>query len=202
MVIPKEKRPVLQGTVGGLIAANGGNIASTGKAVFQLGFKDIQVDHEFWVADIQNDVILGYDFLSKYCQVDYMNNRVVCCHQDIQGTRGSSKKVCRHMVLRNKVAITARSEQLVTCEISGTAGRLQQAGPQAGYISPGTSLLEKSGFLVAKGVVDMSRDTTLIRLLNLSEEPNILRKKHNDDMAGAFSCNNRKECSRRGDSSN
>jgi hypothetical protein len=39
--IPEEKTPVLQGTVGRLIAANGENIPSTGKAVFQLGFKDI-----------------------------------------------------------------------------------------------------------------------------------------------------------------
>ena len=169
--IPVESRPRLEKVQCEITAANGSQITSAGKATFRLCFGSIQVEHPMWVAEVQDDVIMGLDFLEKYCQVDYVTGTVTCCQQEISGVKTKSKGMCRRVVLQHKVVIEPRCEQTVMGQISGR-GKCSQVG----LVSPAATLTGKTGLLVAKGVVDMSCRAAPVRLLNLDDTPVTLEK--------------------------
>ncbi len=68
---PPDSRPVLEEPPAKMVNADGSPIPCLGKGVFNLSVEGSEILHDVWVADINVDGILGFDFLSQHqCLLD------------------------------------------------------------------------------------------------------------------------------------
>ena len=143
-----------------------------GKAQFQLGIGPLVFPQELWVADIQDQCILGLDFLyPNGCQVNLRDQLLTIGEHQIPLKRPSiiTDQVCK-AVLVQKVCLPPLAETIVPVRIEGpqlcTVGLLEQS----------TDPTHFDGLLVARTLVDTTRENISLRMLNLSHQQHTIRK--------------------------
>ena len=143
-----------------------------GKAQFQLGIGPLVLPQELWVADIQDQCILGLDFLyPNGCQVDLRDQLLTIGEHQIPLKRPSiiTDQVCK-AVLVQKVCLPPLAE---------TIGPVRIEGPQlctVGLLEQSTDPTHFDGLLVARTLVDTTRENISLRVLNLSHQQHTIRK--------------------------
>ena len=107
-----------------------------GKAQFQLGIGPLVLPQELWVADIQDQCILGLDFLyPNGCQVNLRDQLLTIGEHQIPLKRPSivTDQVCKAVLVR-KVCLPPLAETIVPVRIEGaqlcTVGLLEQSTDQ------------------------------------------------------------------------
>ena len=61
-----ESRPALKQATARMVTADGTPIPCLGKGWFELQVQGVKLRHEMWVADINLEAILGFDFLERH----------------------------------------------------------------------------------------------------------------------------------------
>ncbi|MDD9817374.1 MAG: RNase H-like domain-containing protein [Gammaproteobacteria bacterium] len=145
-----------------------------GKGQVELGIGPLVIPQELWVADIQDQCILGLDFLHpNECQVNLRDQLLTIGKHEIPLKRSSSvstDQACLKAVLVQEVCLQPLSETVVSVKVDGaqsyTVGMLEQV-----EIPP-----HLDGLLVARTLVDLSKGSIPMRVLNLSHQQRIVRK--------------------------
>ena len=143
-----------------------------GKGQFQLRIGPLVISQELWVADIQDQCILGLDFLyPNGCQVNLRDQLLTIGEHQIPLKRSSivTDQVCKAVLVR-KVCLPPLAEAIVPVRVEGsqlcTIGMLEQS----------TDTTHIDGLLVARTLVDTTRENIPLRVLNLSPQQRTIRK--------------------------
>ena len=143
-----------------------------GKGQLQLGIGPLVIPQELWVADIQDQCILGLDFLyPNGCQVNLRDQLLTIGEHQIPLKRSCivTDQVCKAVLVR-KVCLPPLAETIVPVRVEGaqlyTVGLLEQS----------TDPTHFDDLLVARTLVDTTRENIPLRVLNLSRQQRTIRK--------------------------
>lgn len=135
-----------------------------GKTELELGIGKQTLKHTLLIADIENDGILGMDFLTAHqCdlvltrQIIKVNGEEVLCFAN---SRNAQPRCCRVAVLE-PVEIPPETEMIVP---GYTKGVIDKSG--TGMIEADTKFLHNKGLLVAKALVCPTTGTVPVRIAN------------------------------------
>ena len=165
---PDSQIPEIRPVNMGLVTATGEISPFLGKIDVNLTLGSQTFNHDVLLADIQNDGIIGIDFLNK-CKCDIMvskkclklnGEKIHCFMKD--GNKNAT--TCRIAVTEN-VVIPPESEII----IPGKPVDIIQS--TVGLIEPNPKFTQKTGLMVGKTLVDVNKGELPIRMANLSKEP-------------------------------
>ena len=163
----------------GLKLADGRPLSQAGVGKFKLELGVIDVEHDVWVADIQEEGLLGYDFLHKYnCDLKLSTNKLtvhtpsLLKDQKPTDPDDISEQACCRVAVAETSIIPANSESLIQARLL-TKPKLQA---KVGVIEPREVFLEKHELMVAKVLVDPQHDVIPLRVLNATSKPITVHK--------------------------
>ena len=151
-----------------LLTVTGETVPFFGKANVDIKLGNKVFKTEMLIAEFQQDGILGMDFMtankcdlliSKRC-LNVNGEQVTCFFFN------GKEPVCCRVAVTETVEILAHSEIIVNSKPLGIVGE-----GSYGLIEPDVKFTEKTGLLVAKVLVDPSRNTLPIRIANFGTEP-------------------------------
>ena len=144
------------------------------KGLIELSIGNLKTPHEIWVADIYDECILGMDFLQKYeCLVDLKKKILQIGNEEVplvKGRRPSTPTCCR-VVSETAVTLPPQSEVVIPAKV-------QESNPKFswGIIQSDSSARLNQPVLVCRALVDVEHPTVPVRVMNLSSEPQNIRK--------------------------
>ena len=154
-----------------VVRASGAELVVKGKTTVSLQIGEESYYADVIVADVENDLLIGLDFMRRHgCTVGIENNVLV-----IQGKkcdlncRGSIR--CHRVVAKEDEIIPARSEGIIT----GRVVNMSKATNDLYIVDPDNALRKDDRGLVARALVQGSEYVPL-RLMNVTDEPQIIRK--------------------------
>ncbi|KAK3108631.1 hypothetical protein FSP39_012081 [Pinctada imbricata] len=163
--------PVLEPANLNLITATGESSPCLGQCKMQIKVGSQVFEHNVIVADINNEGILGLDFLSAHnCDLDLGNfcltlkpsNESIECHH----YASNAKVSCFKIAVTEQVEIPPCTEIIVPAKTVGT-----QIKSGIGIIEPTQKFIASKGLLAAKSVVDLTREVIPLRIANIHNEP-------------------------------
>ena len=146
-----------------------------GKGDVQLGVGTLTMTHQMWVADIQDECLLGLDFLERHnCLVNLKDHCLRIGSQEIplQKTKGETPPSCCRAVLTNDVSVPPLSEAIIPVKIDGAFngskwGILESMSPMEVHVD---------GVMVARTLIDLQKSTAALRVLNVTQEQKAIRR--------------------------
>jgi len=161
--LPKRCTEQLEVVNASLVTATGERSKFLGKCKVPLEMDGVIVHHEVCVADIQNEGILGFDFMSKHkcniCMKDLsltvLDKGTISLHLSPVGT-----SCCRVMIAEN-TTIPANSETIV----SGLPSK-QLKTNESSIIAPVAKFVDENSLLMAKSINDGKLNTIPLRIMN------------------------------------
>ena len=147
--------------------ADGTDLGVRGQVQLDITLGPLKVEHTIIIANITQEAILGMDFMTEQeCQLDLHNSmlRVQGIEVNMRNDNHTVKQCCQ-LRLTNDVIIPARHEKLLTCSV-------RKRGNEANInIVEGSMLTQaKTGLLIARSLVDISKGKTFVRVCNPSED--------------------------------
>ena len=125
-----------------------------------------------WVASIQEECILGGDFLKREgCVIDYPRQTLRIGDAEIPLLMGGEDSKCLRVILDKAVRVPPFTEMVIPAKVEG-----DRANFRWGTTGP-PSLVRRSGdIIVGRTVVHLEKDYIPVRVGNLSSERKKLRK--------------------------
>ena len=149
-------------------------VRSRGKLALQLGnFKAV---HDVWIADVENECILGLDFqISNDCIVDVQESCLRIGPDEIRfkWIAATEKPVCRRVTVAETWLVPPNSEVIVPGVLDGDVNSSSQGW---GEINPSEKPGLSKDILAARTVVDMGKPILAVRVLNLSDDEQIVHQ--------------------------
>lgn len=153
-------------------AANGGDMRIMGRWQTVCQFDSLAVIGEFLVADVNfPDILLGYDFLSKYGAVIDLSDKscrllgkklsLVFCEDAVR-----PKQVTVH----SDTVIAPRSEVIILGAVEGLVTNT------AGMLEPSVHVPLQNSVLVARVLCKVEQGVLPVRVINVSEDTLTLRR--------------------------
>ena len=173
--IPCEDRPRLEHEGLYMILADGKGVPVQGMVEMYIDIGGKKRRHEFWVADLGPDCILGLDFLRQHDCVIYARRGQVVIEGGVDDTPRVSTAVtkplvdelsCR-VVVSETTILPGQSEVIVSGKVKDMQGT-DTGGTN--MMNPSSSLFGKKGILAARCVVDVRQGDIPVRLVNLSDK--------------------------------
>lgn len=162
-------KPEIEPVKMNMLTATGEKSPFHGKVKLNIQIGRCSYEHEFLLAEIKDNGILGMDFLTKNkCDLmlgkGYMmlyKERIPCF-----SNYGDTQNTCCRISLNNNVIIPPESEMMVSGKtIDGIPMNL------SGIVEPDKNFIEKTGILIAKAAVNLNNGLIPMRLINVSEKP-------------------------------
>lgn len=178
--LPGTMTPIMKPVNTTLITATGESTPFLGQSKVSLSIGTETFEHDVLIANIQNDGILGLDFLEKNnCTVKLSDgilyigseSKEIRCYKSAIDVLASCCE-CKIAVLED-IEIPPRCEMIVPGAIVHVDGYPQG---QYGIIEPAVKFVERKGLLVAKSVVDISKEIIPLRMINLLDTPSKVYK--------------------------
>lgn len=151
----------------------GDKINVHGKVYLDIAFGDAMYHHMAYVADINDQVNLGLDFLKENnFKLDFKNNALHSTSKDIPvfKKKYSNIKPDHHIIAKSETTLPSKNDTTV----SG-------ASREDNYFHYG--LIEypitkdgKRGVLVASSLVDLSRNVIPVRIANISDKAKVMKE--------------------------
>ena len=145
--------------------ASGNPIDVKGKTKVRIRVSKSSCFMDVIIADIDNEVILGLDFLEKNnCKIDIAQGSLVIQNESIKLDR-IGYVGCSRVVAKEMVQIPPRSEKIINASMTDSTlekGRLC-------IIEPAESFLERGSALVAKSL-SYSQTEIPVRVMNITDE--------------------------------
>ncbi|GFT55463.1 transposon Ty3-I Gag-Pol polyprotein [Nephila pilipes] len=130
-----------------------------------------QFQHKVYIADFNDSCILGLDFLREFnFMVDLERNEIQTGGEEIPSFSANIEfpKLCS-VFAKEKTVIPARSE----CLIRGVT----KASEHFKYaVTNSPSQISEKGVLIAATLVDLKKETILVRILNMDNKPKTMDK--------------------------
>ncbi len=163
----------VQAVENSLRTVTGATAPIQGKGQFQISLGTHEVLHDFWIAEITDDCILGLDFMVKHdCLVDLKDGVLHMKEEEIplQQPGDLWPPTCYRVVSGGSVTVPPNSELLVAGTIVDTPGDCKW-----GMVEP---ILQCSvaDLAVGKTLVGLHHSVVPVRVMNLSKEPRTIAK--------------------------
>lgn len=157
---------------GNVSAANGGGMHILGVWQTTCQFDSLVLIVELLVADIPScDVLLGFDFLSKYgAMIDYKGRVFSLMGKTLPLLVPDDPARPRVVVITSDTAVPPRSEVIVPGRVLCPYG-----SDVEGMLEPSASLSEHCDVLVARVVCRVERDVVPVRVINVTEDKLMLK---------------------------
>ncbi|XP_055932048.1 uncharacterized protein LOC129962327 [Argiope bruennichi] len=156
-----------------LQTVKGDKIPIIGKMHITIKFGNVLYGHTVFVAEITDIFILGLDFLTKHnFVIDFENNVLRSNSEDVALFQlgAVEREPCHRITCKSDITIPARIEMLVR----GAAEKSQNF--RHGLTEFPDSENFPKGVLVASALVDLSKETVPVRVVNLTGNPKTIRK--------------------------
>ena len=150
------------------VTATGEVCKFMGKAKLNMKIGHLELKHEILIADIENEGILGVDFLSQHnCDVLVSEN---CIQVDGEKIKCDNRKCVNEIgVMRifasEKVIIPPETEMI----ISGTVSSKTDSN-SFGLVEGKPEFVERTGILVARTLVDPNKNFVPVHVANFSKD--------------------------------
>ena len=170
--IPSKVRPCLVKNDVHMKMADGAGLASLGKAHFLVKIDKNEYVHEFIVACLTNDGILGIDFLREHGGlIDLANDKFTLNGRLMATKNGLSADRCYRVALAERVVIPAGHRKVVSGKIP--AGILPEGEWMVDTLShpPGNKCV-----MVGRSIVKGGSGMVQVELMNPSEEDIVLNR--------------------------
>ena len=164
----KGKSQILQPVDSCLKTVTGEKTPIRGKAELKIEIGCQTFPHEIWVADIQDECILGLDFLALHeCLVNLREDVLYIGDEEVPlvKSRSSPDSHCYKTVLVKSVSIPPRTEMVVSARIEGLVGN-----ERWGLVEPVATLRRQEPLLVGRTLVDLQHSEVPVRLMNLASQ--------------------------------
>ena len=178
--IPANKRPELSRKCGKLRMGDGGLVTPLGHAKFPLTINGKTVVQRLIVAEVEVPLVVGFDFMREHnCVLDMGKGTITFQGEEISCNTPNfvrvTSPVCKVFV-QDTVVVPPCSEMMIT----GTISDKEMCDSDL-LIEPGDSKLHSKGILLAKALVHPKNDEIPMRVINLSDTPQVIYK---DTFAG------------------
>ena len=168
--VPARERPQLELKGLSMVLADGKSVPILGKAEMVVTIGDKGLSHEFWVADIGPDCILGLDFLRRHnCVINARMGRVMLgSEQPMHGPSGAGKEdFSSRIISAETFVLPANSEMIVEARMKNFQ---EEYDGEVRIIQPSVELLEKKSVLVARCLLRLGAGNLPVRLANFSDQ--------------------------------
>lgn len=158
---------------GNVSAANGGGMHILGLWQTTCQFDSLTLVVELLVADIPScDVLLGFDFLSKYgATIDYKAHVFRLMGKTLPLLVPDDPVKPREVVIKSDTAVPARSEVIVPGRVLSPFG-----SDVEGMLEPSASLSDHCDVLVARVVCRVERNVVPVRVINVTDDRLMLKE--------------------------
>ncbi|XP_071849891.1 uncharacterized protein [Apostichopus japonicus] len=151
-----------------LAGADGRPLYSIGRGRFLVKVGKLEAMHDIWVADIDADALLGYEFKQRFdCTIAAGKGEMTIGGLQ-QSTVEEKLDRCR-VVLARTVVVPASSEGMATARVPGWKMQGESA-----VVECSEKFLEKHPVIIARAIVDLNKETAPLRLMNPTSRPLIL----------------------------
>ena len=166
--LPPSSKDKLEAVSLTLVTATGESMPFIGSLNVDIVVGEHVFSHQILIADIQNDGILGIDFLSSH-KIDVLlsksclsvkNDIIPCFHFD----HGEKPSICR-IVIAKDVVVPPNSELVVPGKIIDSIVNIEN-----GIIEAMPKFANKSGLLMAHTLVQPKKGVVPLRLMNISDK--------------------------------
>lgn len=159
--------------LGDAAAANGGPMCVVGRWQTVCQLDSLALVAELLVADVPtSEILLGYDFLSKYGAVVDVGNR--CCHllgRKFPLTPASDVITPQVVTVHADAIVPPRSEFIIPGAVEGLQGECT-----TGMMEPLASLSKHCDVFVARVICNVNQGRVPVRVINVTEDPLILKQ--------------------------
>ncbi|XP_062579683.1 uncharacterized protein LOC134241661 [Saccostrea cucullata] len=150
-----------------LVTATGTTSSFIGQTRVEIQIDQHKFYHDVFVADINNDVMLGIDFLTaNKCEVLLSKSCL-----DVQGGKipyfrySSEVSACCRISVTENVVVPPGTKMIVPGRSTGHVNKC------AALLEPTNTFVEKQGLMIARSLVNPSKGIVPLRILNLQDEP-------------------------------
>ena len=158
---------------GEALAANGGGMDVIGRWQTICQFDTLALIAEFLVADVPSpDILLGYDFLSKYGSIIDLDKQN-CCLLGRKFPLILAHETNKPLVVTvsTDTMVGPRCEVILSGEVEGLLG-----GCASGMLEPSSSLAKHCDVLVARVVCQVDKGVMPVRVINVTETELMLKQ--------------------------
>jgi hypothetical protein len=161
-----------------LKTADGHPLPNLGIGNFHLDMGVIDVNHNIYVADIDEEGLLGFDFLHKYkCNINLNSNKLIVHNpqdQSEQKNDANIANVCHRVAVRETTVIPPNSEQLLSAKLVTKPAN----GDEMGVLEPREGFVKKHAVMVASTLINPNNDVIPIRVINPTTKSENSQKYH------------------------
>ena len=148
-----------------MAVADGRTLPFKGRGSFRLKIGELEVMHNVWVADIDVDALLGYDFLQRYnCTIDAGKGEVKVC--GLQHDSIDEKHDGGRVVIAKTIVVPPESESVVAARVSDVEWAHEPA-----VVECNTKFIRRHQIMLAKVLVDPFREVVPLRMMNPTDNP-------------------------------
>ncbi len=149
-----------------IISASGSPLEVKGTTTVCVKIGSASCDIQVIVANIENDALLGLDFLKQErCIVDVVNNTMTLNGQKVQlNCEGSIG--CYRVVVAENVEVPAHSEAIIRGKVTGLPANQRELF----MLEPSERMMDGGKGLVAKSLVQADCNIP-VRVMNVTDEP-------------------------------
>lgn len=143
-----------------------------GKVIKSIIIGSFKIKHEFIIADIMDDVIIGMDFMTQNgFTLDLRRKVLIFTNVEFPLHTGYNKGTCvRRLISCQRQKIPANSEAVIWAKIDGNDGTNRLWAVEADQQKPNTT------FLIGHSLVEPKDGKVPVRVLNLFDTPKTIRK--------------------------
>jgi dUTPase len=172
--LPPSSQDMLKPVNLNLVTATGETSAFLGKLNIDMNLGNNEFNHEVLIGDIQNDGILGVDFLtpnrcdvllSKSC-LSFEGKKIPCFHFN----KNMKPTVCRISVAQD-IVVPPEAEVIILGELVDPVVNTETA-----MVSAISTFAKKTGLLMAYGLVKPENECIPLRLMNTTDRPCKVKK--------------------------
>ena len=178
-ILPEQKQTFIQPVSQSLRTVTGEKAPTLGKGDHRVRIGSQEAVHPMWIADIQDECILGLDFLELHgCMLD-LRDSVLHINGDevpMQKTESCSAASAKayHAVLDTSISLPPHSECVAPASVEGLLSSELKWGILEPQTKDATCALQ--GLIVGRTLVDLHQSTAVVRLMNLSGQRRKLKK--------------------------
>ena len=168
--LPYSSRPKIHPVQTSLITVTGESSPFEGKIEVDVLLGRQKIVHEFLIADIKQDGILGIDFLMMNSCDIFLSKGYMNVHgEKVPCFLNRSETNCCRIALAETVEVPPESEIIVQGKPLDAINR-----NSVGILEPVEKFVERTGLMVAKLLVDPAAGNVPIRIANFQKEPCII----------------------------
>ena len=148
-----------------MTAADGNVIKCFGTGLFTIEMNGIEYEHQFWIAEISMDAILGFDFLKKNkCIIDFEYDKLLM--DELPNSPYNTPDQVYIIAATQTMTLPAESETIIPAHFV-----TMPTEQLTGIIQPTYEFVEKNEIAVANALVSTKSKNVIVRLLNPHQTP-------------------------------